>query len=171
MYNGVDLDKFFSKDNYTMLQASNKKLFKIGCIGNFWPSKGQILLLKAVSKLEEKIKKNIQITFIGTGPTKSMIMDYAKSNFSEKDIVFIDNIDHNNLLGFYNSLNLFVLPSYYEALGCVYLEAAACGTPFIGVKGQGIDEWIPEQEKDLFLSTPKNINSLSDLIQKHYKPL
>ena len=98
-----------------------------------------------------------------------MIMDYANSHFSEKDIVFIDNIDHDNLLDFYNSLSLFVLPSYYEALGCVYLEAAACGVPFIGVKGQGIDEWVPEKQKDLFLCNPKSVDSLSDLIKKHFK--
>ena len=97
-----------------------------------------------------------------------MVQDYAKSHFSDECIVFIDKINHDNLLDFYNSLNLFVLPSYYEALGCVYLEAAACGTPFIGVIGQGIDEWVPEEKKDLFLCRPKNIDSLSDLIQKHF---
>lgn len=37
---------------------------------------------------------------------------------------------------------LFCLPSWYEALGCVYLEAMASGIPTIGCYGNGIDEII-----------------------------
>jgi glycosyltransferase involved in cell wall biosynthesis len=40
--------------------------------------------------------------------------------------------------------NVFVMPSYYEALGCVYLEAMACKLPVIGCKYQGIDEIITD---------------------------
>ena len=43
---------------------------------------------------------------------------------------------HENLPSFYQSLDLFVLPSYYEAFGCVYAEAYSCGVPFIAVKNQ-----------------------------------
>ena len=47
---------------------------------------------------------------------------------------------------FYNSIDLFVLPSYYEALGCVYLESWATHTPFVGVEGQGISELIIDED-------------------------
>jgi glycosyltransferase involved in cell wall biosynthesis len=37
---------------------------------------------------------------------------------------------------------IFVLPSRYEALGCVYLEAMSTGKPAIGCRNQGIAEVI-----------------------------
>lgn len=39
---------------------------------------------------------------------------------------------------------LFCLPSWYEALGCVYLEAMASGVPTIGCYDNGIDEIIKD---------------------------
>jgi glycosyltransferase involved in cell wall biosynthesis len=41
---------------------------------------------------------------------------------------------------------IFVLPSRYEGLGCVYLEAMASGKVAIGCYGQGIDEIIRHGE-------------------------
>ena len=34
---------------------------------------------------------------------------------------------------------MFILPSYYEAIGCVYLEAMACGLPAVGCDENGAD--------------------------------
>ena len=74
---------------------------------------------------------------------------------------------HEQLLSFYQSLDLFVLPSYWEAFGCVYTEAYACGVPFIAVKGQGISEIIPEDEKDCWLIEKGDDASLAELLQSY----
>lgn len=175
LYNGVDTEKFFPNNGETIFKSSKKSVFKIGCVGNFWPSKNQITLLKAVEKLQMNIKENIKIIFIGTGPTRNYVEDYSKQYVFSANISFIDKINHDKLAGFYRSLDLFVLPSYYEALGCVYLEAKACGVPFIGVSGQGIDEWVPKNLKKFYLCEPKSAENLSELILAHYnghpKPL
>ena len=74
---------------------------------------------------------------------------------------------HRELNDFYNSLDLFVLPSYWEAFGCVYTEAYACGVPFIAVKGQGISELIPEKDVDKWLIDKGDFVSLSDKIENY----
>ncbi len=67
---------------------------------------------------------------------------------------------------FYNEIDLFVLPSYYEALGCVYLESWATNTVFIAVDGQGISELIPDELKINLLINKSNELQLSDKINR-----
>jgi glycosyltransferase involved in cell wall biosynthesis len=88
----------------------------------------------------------------------------VRENKLDSHVEFIDKIPHNELVHFYNSLDLFVLPSYYEAFGCVYLEAHACGIPFIAVEGQGIAELILPENKDKQLIQKADSVYLSSLI-------
>ena len=156
LYNGVDTLKFFNKAN------AKNDIFTIGCIGNFVESKGQHILIKSAQRILESGRR-IRLIFIGSGPTLSSCQDYVISNNLSTYISFEPEIPHEGLNEFYNSIELFVLPSYYEALGCVYLEAWATNTPFIAVKGQGIAELAPHADKML-----SDANNVKDLTEKIY---
>ena len=58
---------------------------------------------------------------------------------------------------------IFVLPSFYEALGCVYLEAMASGVAALGIKGCGIDEIITDKENG-YLVEPHNTEQIAERI-------
>ena len=75
---------------------------------------------------------------------------------------------HHKLNDFYNSIDLFVLPSYYEALGCVSMEAWATDTPVLSVFGQGFSELIPEDEYENLLFPQRSPIILKEKIQKEY---
>src|SRR5690606_10263582 len=136
-YNGVDKSKFFQKKS-----LKHSGIFHIGCVANFSSIKDQITLIKATEILINQSNPNIKVTFVGTGPTRGKCEEYIYKNNLSKFFNFIDSIPHRQLNDFYNEIDLFVLPSYYEALGCVYLEAYSTGTPFVGVYDQGIEELI-----------------------------
>ena len=159
--NGVDRSKFFKKEKH------KSTYFRIGCVANFWELKDQITLLRAVKKLKSKGIKNLKITFVGVGPTLSSCKQFALKHGINSD--FIAQMKHNELVDLYNEIDLFVLPSYYEAFGCVYLESLACGTPFIAVKGQGIEDALDEKYKSIQLFAKKNVEELSKLIAYFYK--
>jgi len=55
---------------------------------------------------------------------------------------------------------VFALPSRYEGLGCVYLEAMSTGKPVIGCRGQGIAEII-QHGTNGFLVGPDNERELA----------
>ena len=160
--NGVDTTKFYVNPSKTM----NDTKFIIGCVANFWELKDQMTLLKAVDVLKTKGIKNLHLKFVGSGKTLNRCVDYAKKN--NIDCEFINELKHTDLLTFYNNLNLFVLPSKYEAFGCVYLEALACGVPFIGVKNQGIEDVVKNDLKKYQLVEAGAYNDLSKLIYYFY---
>ena len=163
LYNGVDTKKFFKKP-----KKRNDK-FTIGCIGNFWKIKDQITLLKALNILvNEKGIKDIRVIFVGSGSTLNECKRYVQEKNLNNFVEFRKEIDHTELNDFYNSLDLFVLPSYYEALGCVYMEALQLGVPIIGVKNQGIEEILKNEERPYSLIERGDASKLADLIEFRY---
>ena len=160
--NGVDTTKFYVNPSKTI----NDTKFVIGCVANFWELKDQITLLKAVDVLKTKGIKNLHLKFVGSGKTLNKCVEYAKRK--NIDCEFINELKHKDLLTFYNQLDLFVLPSKYEAFGCVYLEALACGVPFIGVKNQGIEDVVKNDLKKYQLVDAGAYVDLSKLIYYFY---
>ena len=144
----------------------NDTKFVIGCVANFWDLKDQMTLLRAIDILKTKGIKNLHLKFVGNGKTLKRCIEYAKKN--NIDCEFINELKHTDLLTFYNQLNLFVLPSKYEAFGCVYLEALACGVPFIGVKNQGIEDVVKNEHKKYQLIQAGSYDDLSKLIYYFY---
>ena len=160
--NGVDTTKFYINSSKT----KNDTKFVIGCVANFWDLKDQMTLLKAVDVLKTKGINNLHLKFVGSGKTLNKCIEYTKRK--NIDCEFIHELKHTDLLTFYNHLNLFVLPSKYEAFGCVYLESLACGVPFIGVKNQGIEDVVKNEHKKYQLVEAGAYNDLSKLIYYFY---
>ena len=161
LYNGVDTTKF-----YKTIQQDHEN-YKIGCVANFWIIKDHISLLKAIKLLlDDGIK--IELKLVGYGKTLELCKQYVLDNNLQDNVEFILDVTHDQLNSFYNEIDLFVLPSYYEALGCVYLEAWATGTPFIAIKDQGIMELLPELEKESLLAEKQSPDSLKEKILGEY---
>ena len=157
LYNGVDTSKFFKKE------TEKNVVFTIGCVANFWTIKDQITLIKSTQKIFEDGNK-IKLRLIGSGPTLKSCKKYVFENNLKKYISFENEVVHEELNDFYNSIDLFVLPSYYEALGCVYLESWATNTPFIGIENQGISELISDKEKKNIFAKEQSTDSLTEKI-------
>ncbi|MCD0486896.1 glycosyltransferase [Pedobacter sp. MC2016-14] len=162
LYNGTDPLKF-----YPIAGLKDQNYFTIGCVGNFWAIKDQLSLLKALRILRSKSQKYdcIRLKLIGSGQMLNTCIAYVNENGLSSVVHFLPTLDHTQLNAFYNSLDLFVLPSYDEAFGCVYTEAYACGVPFIAVEGQGIAELVTFANSRHQLMKKEDIKGLADQIE------
>lgn len=164
LYNGVDLTKFYPVEG-----MRDRSIFKIGCIGNFHHLKGQITLIKAVELLLRKGYGQLRVSFIGTGPLfdecRSYVMEHGLADY----IRFEKEVHHHELLAYYNSLDLFVLPTFYEGFGCVFTEAYACGVPFMLCEHQGASEYVADEDKEKWLFPKEDYRRLSFLIEQYMK--
>jgi len=148
----IDLVKRF-------LQAST---FKVISAGNLKQTKGFDLLLKAIARFPQK---GLRLVIIGDGEYRSTLEnEIAVLGIGDQVLLTgrLENQVFRNLLPLFDA---FVLPSYSETFGIVYLEAMAAGLPVVGVKGQGIDGIIQDGIQGL-LVRPRNVEDIVASIQR-----
>lgn len=163
LYNGVDTKLFNSIKN---ADQEKKRGFRIGCIANFQELKGHITLIKAFEELHGKGYSDIVLSMLGTGETRQICEDYLRKHNLMRYVEWPKEITHDKLPDYYHSLDLFVLPSYFEGFGCVFTEAYACGVPFMGCFNQGYSEYVCN--KDMWLILPHDYIRLAELIETQY---
>lgn len=166
LYNGVDTSVFTKRPRCI---KSADGIFRIGCIANFQEIKDHMTLIKAFEILVKKGYKNICLSLLGNGETKSICKDYIRNNNLEPYVEWPNEVVHGELPNYYHTLDLFVLPSIYEGFGCVYTEAYACGVPYIGVFNQGAAELISPDERPKWLINPHDYSRLAELIELYYE--
>lgn len=161
---GVDVSKFKSKTD----MPDVKRPFTIGCIANFQVLKDHITLLKALEQIRGKLGE-WRLRLIGSGETKAMCEAYVKAHGLDKNIIFEKESHHDRLVEYYQSIDLFVLPSIFEGFGLVMSEAAACGVPFIACKYQGTDDLLKKDDQDIWLVEPRDVHGFAQKILWYYK--
>jgi glycosyltransferase involved in cell wall biosynthesis len=152
VYNGVDTEKFFPE-----VESSSEP--KVLSVGNLIATKGHALLLYAFSRLRRDVP-DCSLEIIGEGPERKKLGDLAAELGIANSVQFHGRQRREYIAEAMRRCSLFVLPSSYEGLGCVYLEAMACAKPAIGCHGQGIEEVI-EHGKSGMLITPGNEHELT----------
>ncbi len=158
LYNGVDCNKFYVE------RVQRDSTFTIGCIANFIDWKDQITLLRTMKALIVSGETDIRLVLIGSGVTLGECERYIAENALGEYVEIRKEVDHTELRAFYNSIDIYVQPSYFEGFGCVCTEAAACGVPFMICMHQGAAEYIASGEETLWLFEPHDHNALAEKI-------
>ena len=153
--NLVDYEKIMNPDDdqIKVFKSDNdlNNTIVIGNIGTLKPSKNQEFLLKIVKILKER-HIDIKLIIVGDGELKNILVQLAEKYNIVDNVIFTGiRKDINNML---SCMDVFVLPSIYEGLGLVLLEAQASGLPCL------VSEAIQE-EADLGLNLIEKL-SLSD---------
>ncbi len=142
----------------TTTKEINENVFNIFFAGNLIRQKGCHLLIEAFSKIHSKYR-NLRLQIAGNGVEANNLKDIVKKLGLERKVVFYGNIEHNKLLSLMSQCDIFIMPSWNEAFGIVYLEAMSFEKPVIGTFGEGIDDLI-EDGKNGLLVKPKSVDSI-----------
>lgn len=129
--NSIDTKKFiYNKkiDDKIRKELNLEDSFVVGHVGRLHAQKNHKFLIKVFAALKKKVK-NAKLVIIGSGPLEDEIKQQVKSLNLENDVLFLGvKKNVNELL---MAMNVFVLPSLFEGLGIVAVEAQAAGTPCI----------------------------------------
>lgn len=102
--------------------------FVIGHVGRFMFQKNHSFLLDIFAEVHKRHEDTV-LLLIGDGPLKSQMEDKVKALGLADSVRFMGL--RNDVQDLYNAMDLFVLPSHYEGLPVVGVEAQANGLPIL----------------------------------------
>ncbi len=133
--NGIDVEKFaFSqvvRDEYRKKLGLEDKLV-IGHIGYMDTEKNHIFLLRVFEKLIKE-HPEARLLLIGDGRLRSEIESFIKEHHFEEYIRVLGK--RADVAQLYQCMDVFVLPSEFEGLGIVLIEAQTAGLPCVASTG------------------------------------
>lgn len=126
--NGIEIEEFkFSQEKRITARKEvgiPEDAFVIGNIGRFVKQKNQAFLIDVFKGVLEK-RDNAYLLFVGEGPLEQSLINKAKELKVDNRVIFAGT--HKHPARFYDAMDVFALPSLYEGLGMVGVEAQANG--------------------------------------------
>ncbi len=154
VYNGVDAEMFSP--------ASESTPSVILSVGNLIPIKGHELLLRALAIVNGRCPR-FSCEIIGDGPERSRLEALARELEIAGKVRFLGRQNRAQLAASMRGCTIFALPSRYEGLGCVYLEAMSAEKAVIACRGQGIEEVI-QHGRNGWLTDADDLHGLADAL-------
>lgn len=166
--NGIDIERFVRNDKVreTIRKQENcDDKWIMGTVGRLSYQKNVLFNVRIFEKILEK-KPNAILWLVGDGPLREEVEKYIKDrNLSEHCKVWGSRNDVNELL---SAMDVFVLPSLFEGLGIVYIEAQAAGLPTFASDAVPEEAFVTQLIKRIPLSASeqdwaeKILNTCSD---------
>jgi glycosyltransferase involved in cell wall biosynthesis len=159
LFNGVDPQTFSPPEH----QADPLVVLSVG---NLIPIKGHDLLLRAFAAMKDRLSAifpAFSVEVIGDGPERARLQLLAQELGIAAKVHFRGRQSRREVADAMRRMTVFVLPSRYEGLGCVYLEAMSAGKPVIACQGQGIEEVIRPAVNGCLIA-PDDLQGLTDTL-------
>lgn len=148
--NGIDFDKF---EGVLSVERIPNQLI---CVGQIEPRKNQMNLIKAIKDLD------VTLLIVGNpAPNHANYMEKCKEIASDK-VEFISRINQEELVKYYQSSSVHILPSWFETTGLSSLEAAYLGCKVVVSPNGDTRDYFGEYAN---YCNPGSVSSITEAIK------
>jgi len=155
VYNGVDYLRYSNPEKLDSLRFRQSLNVDddarvIAMVGRLEKQKGHACLIDAAALLKGKYP-DVVFLLVGDGELRDQLVEQAQRRKIIDNIVFLGNCD--DVPAILGASDLFVLPSIYEGIPLVVLEAMAAGLPVIATDIAGTRELIESGVDGVLVAT------------------
>lgn len=167
IYNAVDRSRFqynpeVRKEVRSELKIENENLFVIGHLGNFCYAKNYFFLIEVFEQLHRRLKESV-LLLGGTGVELEKVQALVKRRGLEESVHFLGwRSDADRL---YQAMDMFLLPSRFEGLPVVGVEAQCTKLPC--VFSDSVTKEAKIQEHCWFLPLSDSSEKWANFILQH----
>lgn len=165
IYNGVDIERSqgYSRDEARKIFSEKigvnlDNAFIIGSIGRYAYPKNYEFVIEHFKEIQKQIP-NLKLVLIGEGPDRTKYEDLIQKLQLQHEVFLPGEMRPGP--AYLKGFDLFILPSVYEGLPLVILEAQSALIPAIASKVGGIPEILDKK----FCFTPNSIQEFLQALQ------
>jgi len=158
IYNGIDCSGAPEKAPEPLMVDS--ACCNIIFAGRFEQQKGHAVFIKALKQVKQQ-HANLKAYLFGEGPDEQHIRDMVVREGLAEHIIFMGVVD--NIMPYMQQMNMCVLPSLWEGLPNVLLEAMAARCPIVATRIPGVDEIVLDGQTGI-LCEPGNASALAEAL-------
>jgi len=148
------------------VSKSQQKQVHFLFVGHITKAKGVLDALEAVALLHDN---NWFLHVVGGASaepeTWGKVASLIKKHGLGEHVQLYGRVDDNSLLALYKQADVFVLPSYWEGYGIVFLEAMSFGLPVVSTTAGAIPEVVKHNKAGLLVE-PGDVRAMAQALQK-----
>jgi len=166
IYNGIDTSAIKAKQNFDF---ECFKIVQISRLDHY--IKGQDVLIKSLKYVVFNLDiKNIQLDFIGGGPSLEYLKGLVTSNHLEDYVCFRGEIEKSSIYNTICDYNLLVQPSLHEGFGLTIIEGMVARVPVLVSNVDGPIEIIQSGKFGSYFNSGDIVNcalKIKEIIEKY----
>jgi glycosyltransferase involved in cell wall biosynthesis len=161
IYSGIELDHFEpvpDEERKALKEAwgIREEAPVVGIVSKLWEGKGHTILIHAFEGLKQEIPEAV-LVIVGEGYLQDKLSDLVDRLGLKGSVLFTGfQMDVRRIIA---TFDVAVLPSFFEGMGRVLLEAMAMGKPVVASSVGGIPDLVHHGETGL-LVTPGSVSEL-----------
>ena len=163
--NAIELEKYAfnpeARDRIRREYNIGKTDYVIGHVGRFMKQKNHKYLIDIFAEFNNKVP-NSYLLLLGTGELEDEIHHYVNGRGLSDRVIFTGSVA--NVEDFYQAMDVFMLPSLYEGLPVVAIEAQAADLPVL--ISENVDHSCAITDNVSFIPVSENIDRWLDILDR-----